>query len=59
MKNLFKLALCGVAFVLAACTPNGPEGNDPQQTGITYKSCADKMEITGQTLLIFGFTMKR
>ena len=48
MKNLFKLALCGVAFVLAACTPNGPEGNDPQQTGITYKSCADKMEITGQ-----------
>ena len=47
MKNLIKLALCGVAFVLAACGPVGPEGNtDP--TGITYKSCEDKMEISGQ-----------
>lgn len=47
MKNLFKLALCGLAFVLAACG-QGIDGPDQPQTGITYKSCADKIEITGE-----------
>ena len=48
MKNLFKLALCGLAFVLAACTPDGPVNGGENPTGITYKSCADKMEIKGE-----------
>ena len=48
MKNLFKLALCGLVFVLAACTPNGPVDGGETPTGITYKSCPDKMEITGE-----------
>lgn len=47
MKNLFKLALCSLAFVLAACTDSGTETNETP-TGITYKSCEDKMEISGQ-----------
>ena len=38
MKNLFKLALCGLAFVLAACTNGGDEIKDNKPTGITYKS---------------------
>lgn len=49
MKNLFKLALCGLVFVLAACTdPGNTDGPDQPQTGITYKSCDDKMEIKGE-----------
>ena len=52
MKNLFKLALCGVAFVLAACTPNGPVDEPPIPSGITYKSCDDKMEIKGEAQLV-------
>ena len=48
MKNLFKLALCGLAFVLAACTNGGGEIDDNKPTGITYKSCEDKMEIKGE-----------
>lgn len=48
MKNLFKLALCGVAFVLAACTPHSSTDDTTNPTGITYKSCADKMEISGE-----------
>lgn len=48
MKNLFKLALCGLAFVLAACAQGGDDVKDPTPTGITYKSCADKMEINGE-----------
>lgn len=48
MKNLFKLALCGLAFVLAACTNGGDGIDDNKPTGITYKSCEDKMEIKGE-----------
>lgn len=48
MRNLFKLALCGLVFVLAACTPNGPVDGGETPTGITYKSCPDKMEIKGE-----------
>lgn len=48
MKNLFKLALCGLVFVLAACGPVGPVGGEDTPTGITYKSCPDKMEINGE-----------
>ena len=47
MKNLFKMALCALAIMLAACTdPNGGVDNTPK--GITNKSCEDKMEIKGE-----------
>ncbi len=47
MKNLFKLVLCGLAFVFAACGESGTETNEAP-TGISYKSCEDKMSISGQ-----------
>lgn len=50
MKKLFKLALCGLVFALAACTDSGDidNGNDGKPTGVTYKSCEDTMEISGE-----------
>ncbi len=47
MKNLFKLAMCALTFVLAACTESNTEGGETP-TGITYKSCEDRMEIKGE-----------
>ncbi len=47
MKNLFKLAMCGLALVVAACSQPGPDVDDTPK-GITYKSCEDKMEIAGE-----------
>ena len=48
MKNLFKLAFCAIALVLIGCVNPNPGTDENPPVGITYKSCADKMDISGQ-----------
>ena len=48
MKNLFKLVLCGITLILAGCVDPNPGIDQEPRQGITYKSCADKMEIKGE-----------